>query len=138
MGGTDGSGSGKFPYALADKRCGNFKTCGDMADSTTGGSWVNINIFDNFRQGQAKLARGECASARANKEAIESLMYIPLIQGTLRYAWKTDNEAYSEKAEAEGVVFALSDVPVVAACDLEAANTIASGLQAGQQGTAEF
>ena len=28
--GSDGSGSGKLAYALADKRCANFKTCGDM------------------------------------------------------------------------------------------------------------
>merc|ERR1711907_829600 len=58
--GDNGAGSGKFPYALADKRCGNFNTCGDMADSTTGGSWVNMNIFDNFRQGQANLGVGNC------------------------------------------------------------------------------
>jgi len=136
--GTDGSGSGKLAYALADKRCGNFKTCGDMANETGGTSKVNLDIIKNLNIGQAKLAKGECASARTEADAIQKLMLIPLIQGTLRYAWKTDNEAYSEKAEAEGVVFALSVVPVVAACDLEAANTIASGLQAGQQGTAEF
>merc|ERR1712025_490786 len=108
------------------------------ADSTTGGSWVNLNIFDNFRQGQANLSIGNCDAVRGNMATIESLMYIPLIQGTLRYAWKTDNEAYSEKAEAEGVVFALGVVPVVAHCDMEAANLIASNLQAGQAGTADF
>jgi len=136
--GTDGSGSGKLAYALADKRCGNFKTCGDMADETGGTSKVNLDIIKNLNIGQAKLAKGECASARTEADAIQKLMLVPLIQGTLRYAWKTDNEAYSEKAEAEGVVFALSVVPVVAACDAEAANIIASSLQAGQQGTAEF
>merc|ERR1712003_475200 len=136
--GSDGSGSGKLAYALADKRCGNFKTCGDMADSTTGTSKVNLDIIKNLNIGQAKLAKGECASARTEADAIQKLMLVPLIQGTLRYAWKTDNEAYSEKAEAEGVVFALSVVPVVAACDAEAANIIASNLPAGQQGTADF
>merc|ERR1712176_725871 len=136
--GTDGSGSGKLAYALADKRCGNFKTCGDMADDTGGTSKVNIDILKNQNIGQAKLTKGECASAREQSDEIQKLMLIPLIQGTLRYAYKTNFGAYSEKAEAEGVVFALSVVPVVAACDLEAANTIASGLQAGQQGTAEF
>merc|ERR1712176_1682226 len=105
--GTDGSGSGKLAYALADKRCGNFKTCGDMADETGGTSKVNLEIVKNLNIGQAKLAKGECASARAEADRIQKLMLVPLIQGTLRYAWKTDNEAYSEKAEAEGVVFAL-------------------------------
>jgi len=136
--GTDGSGSGKFPYALADKRCGNFKTCGDMADSTTGGSWVNLNIFDNFRQGQANLSIGNCDAVRGNMATIESLMYIPLIQGTLRYAWKTDNEAYSEKAEAEGVIFYAGIAPMIHKCDPEAAKTIADMMQAGQAGTAQY
>merc|ERR1711933_656645 len=120
--GTDGSGSGKLAYALADKRCGNFKTCGDMADETGGTSKVNLDIIKNLNIGQAKLAKGECASARTEADAIQKLMLVPLIQGTLRYAWKTDNEAYSEKAEAEGVVFALSVVPVVAAYDAATGN----------------
>merc|ERR1719373_1119264 len=134
----DGSGSGKLAYALADKRCGNFATCGETMDQTSGTSKVNLEIIRNLSVGQGKLAKGECASARTEADEIQRLMLIPLIQGTLRYAWKTDNEAYSEKAEAEGVVFALSVVPAVAACDAEAANLISSSLQAGQAGTADF
>ena len=136
--GTDGSGSGNLMYALADKRCANFKVCGDLADSTTGTSKVNIEIFKNFGIGKNKISRGQCASARAEKEAIEKLMMVPLIQGTLRYAWKTDNEAYSEKAEAEGVIFALSIAPIVAACDPAAAMVIESNLVAGQRSSADF
>merc|ERR1711935_1262883 len=115
--GTDGSGSGKLSYALADKRCGNFKTCGADGDSTSGSSNVNVEMFKNFASGVQKLNKGECASAKTEKEEIERLMQIPLLQGTLRYAWKTDNEPYSEKAEAEGTIFALGILPVVAACD---------------------
>lgn len=136
--GIDGSGSGKLAYALADKRCVNFKTCGDMADSTSGSSNVNIELFKLFGTGVNKLNKGECASARTEKEAIEKLMMIPLIQGTLRYAWKTDNEPYSEKAEAEGTIFALAIAPVVAGCDAAAAQTIADNLVVGQKGTADF
>lgn len=136
--GSDGSGSGKLAYALADKRCANFKTCGDMGDASTGTSKVNLEMFRLFDVGQKKILKGECASARDEKEAIETLMLVPLIQGTLRYAWKTQNESYSEKAEAEGTIFALSVVPVVAACDSGAAEIIASNLVAGQQGTADF
>jgi hypothetical protein len=136
--GPDGSGSGKLAYALADKRCGNFKTCGDLADSTTGGSKINMEIFRNFQIGVAKLNKGECASVRTEKENIETLMLIPLIQGTLRYAWKTDMEPYSEKAEAEGTIFALGCVPAVAKCDPAAAKIIADNLVVGQQGTCDF
>lgn len=136
--GSDGSGSGKLAYALADKRCANYKTCGDMADSTSGSSKVNIDIFKNLVVGQAKINKGECASARTEKETIEKLMLVPLIQGTLRYAWKTENEAYSEKAEAEGTIFALAVTPAVAACDKAAAEIIAMNMEAGQQRTADF
>jgi len=136
--GPDGSGSGKFPYALADKRCGNFKTCGDMADSTTGGSKVNMEIFRNFNIGLAKLAKGECTSARTNKDIIEKLIRIPLIQGTLRYAWKTDTEPFSEKAEAEGVIFALGIIPLVHQCNPDAAAVIADNMVAGQSGKCDF
>lgn len=136
--GSDGSGSGKLAYALADKRCGNFKTCGDMGDASTGPSKVNLEIFKNFNIGQAKLAKGECASARVEKDTIEMLMLIPLIQGTLRYAWKTDKDPYSEKAEAEGTIFSLAVVPAVYACDKDAAQVISDNLTVGQAGTCDF
>jgi len=136
--GSDGSGSGKLPYALADKRCGNFKTCGDMGDASTGSSKVNLEIFKNFNIGQAKLSKGECASARIEKDTIEMLMLIPLIQGTLRYAWKTDKDPYSEKAEAEGTIFSLAVVPAVYACDNDAGQVIVDNLTVGQQGTCDF
>jgi len=136
--GTDGSGSGKLAYALADKRCANFKTCGDLGNTSNGSSKVNIDMFRYFNIGQAKLAKGECNSAREEKDKIEKLMLIPLIQGTLRYAYKTDNDPYSEKAEAEGVVFALSIVPAIHACDPAAASVITENMKAGQYGTASF
>eukprot|EP00536_Pseudo-nitzschia_multiseries_P013019 jgi/Psemu1/245078/estExt_Genewise1.C_5300008 len=136
--GEDGSGSGKLAYALADKRCANFKTCGEFGDDTTGTSAVNAAMFDSFNIGQAKILTGQCTSARADKEKIETLMLIPLIQGTLRYAWKNANEAYSQKSEAEGVAFAASVLPVVAACDASAAKTIADNMKAGVQGTTNY
>ncbi len=136
--GGDGSGSGNLAYALADKRCQNFKTCGDLADSVTGTSKVNIDIFKNLGTGLQKINRGECASARTEKENIEKLMLVPLIQGTLRYAYKTDTEPYSEKAEAEGAIFALAVAPMVAKCDAAAAQTIADNMKVGQNGSADF
>jgi len=137
--GSDGSGPGKLLYALADKRCANYKTCGDMGDDVTGRSYINKEIFAQFAIGKSKLRNGECASAREQKEAIEILMLVPLIQGTLRYAFKTQSgAAYSEKAEAEGVIFAASVLPVVHACNPTAAQIIADNLVAGQSNTADF
>jgi len=136
--GTDGSGSGKFAYALADKRCANFKTCGDMGDTTTGTSSANLEIFKNFDIGQSQLIQGQCKEARKQKEIIETLMLIPLIQGALRYGWKTANEAYSEKAEAEGAIFAAAVLPAVAACDENAAQIIADNMKVGQMGKCDI
>merc|ERR1712003_529017 len=126
----DGSGSGKLAYALADKRCGNFKTCGDLANETGGISKVNIDLMRNLNIGQAKLNKGECASARENSDEIQRLMLIPLIQGTLRYAYKTDFDPYSEKAEAEGVVFALGVVPAVVSSASKISMAVTAGVAA--------
>ncbi|KAG7346339.1 low iron-inducible periplasmic protein [Nitzschia inconspicua] len=136
--GRDGSGSGVFLHELADKRCANFKTCGDLADHETGISHVNIEIFRQFRDGLHKITAGECSSARANKEAIEHMMAVPLIQGSLRYAYITDNEPLTEKAEAEGATFAAAVLPLVHACSEDAAQTIYDNLKTGQGGSANF
>jgi len=63
-------------------------------------------------------------------------MPVPLIQGTLRYAYKTDlkyNSAVgrTEKSMAEGAVFAAAVLPVVHACDADAAKTIADNMKVG-------
>jgi hypothetical protein len=79
--GTDGSGSGKMLYALANKRCANFKTCGTAGTSTTGNSKVNQDIMTFFKQGQAALLAGECTKVGPIRDSIIKLMTVPLIQG---------------------------------------------------------
>jgi hypothetical protein len=137
--GSDGSGDGKFLYALADKRCKNFATCGDMASETSGISHVNLEIFREFEDGKRKLLTGKCPELVANKERIEQLMTVPLIQGTLRYAnfVSTETDA-SEKSKAEGAVFAASVLPLVHFCDPSAAGTIYNSMQTGNNGEVNF
>ena len=66
-------------------------------------------------------------------------MAVPLIQGTLRYAHITDYSVdVSEKAEAEGAVFAASVLPLVDACDSNAASAIHRNMKVGQGGDANF
>ncbi len=127
-----------FPYSLADKRCANFKTCGDLASETSGTAHINIELFKEFSQGMSKLRQGQCSSARENKERIERLMAVPLIQGALRYAYITEHEEFTEKAEAEGATFAAAVLPLIHYCDEEAAETIYNNLKVGQNGTADF
>ena len=63
--GTDGSGSGKQVYALADKRCENFNTCGADGTASTGTSKVNIDLLELFRKGRNYLLVLDCAAATA-------------------------------------------------------------------------
>jgi len=131
--GVDGSGDGKLIYALADKLSPNFKTGGDLADSISGTSHANLEIFKNFGQGKDNIAAGNCAGAKENKNKIEALMTIPLVQGTLRYAWKGEYEDYSEAASAELATFAMAVLPVVSECDEDAADKIFKEAKVGNR-----
>ena len=76
-----GDGFGKMVYALAEKRCINFKTCGSLGDSVTGGSRVNRQLFQLFDIGQQLLQipiipipaswhkQTECRRSRSSDEA---------------------------------------------------------------------
>ena len=134
--GTDGKGSGVLLHQLADKRCANFKTCGNSGDDVEGQSKINYDMFAEFAQGQFNLLQGSCEGAKKNLDNILTRMPVPLIQGTLRYAYKTDmkyNQAVgrTEKSMAEGAVFAAAILPVVHACSPDAAKTIADNMKVG-------
>merc|ERR1711937_987980 len=137
--GIDGQGSGKLLYALADKRCANFRTCGDLAKETEGTSHVNRQIIRFLTLGSRMLTQAKCTEAREYKEKVEAMMTVPLIQGTLRYAHITSTQPSSgEKAEAERAVFAASILPIVAACDDDAADVIFKNMKTGQNNSANF
>lgn len=137
--GVDGTGSGKFLHALADKRCQNFKTCGEQANSAAGTAHVNIQVIRDFAYGSRLLQQGKCGEAKPYKERIEKLMAVPLIQGTLRYAYITSTDKTSgDKAELEGATFAAAVLPLVHACDEDAAMTIYKNMKTGQANTANF
>ena len=73
-------------YALAQKRCGNFGTCGG-ADGITGTAAVNDAVLELIMTGSDYLLRGECTEAADTKEKIVNLMAVPLVQAVLRYVW---------------------------------------------------
>eukprot|EP00965_Chrysotila_dentata_P233647 6199712-Pleurochrysis_carterae.AAC.1 len=54
--GTNGTGTGKLLYALADKRCAETKTCGHDGNSDSGTAKVNIDILAQFALGQSEEA----------------------------------------------------------------------------------
>merc|ERR1719399_1275158 len=123
--GADGSGSGKLLYALADKRCANFATC---SSGTTGQSKVNIAIMEQFSLGKTKLNEGKCIDVTPIKNRIVELMSIPLVQGSLRYAYKVGTLGEGDKARAEGAAFSAAILPRVAACNVDAAKLISENM----------
>merc|ERR1719421_1853457 len=122
--GTDGSGSGKLLYALADKRCANFGTC----KAGTKNSKVNIAIIEQFKLGKTKLNEGKCVDLRPITDRIVELMTIPLVQGSLRYAYKVGTLNEGDKARAEGAAFSAAILPRVAACNVDAAKLISENM----------
>jgi hypothetical protein len=133
---TGGNSNGVMPYRLAEKRCENFKTCGEKHDSTSGTSHVNIELFRQFGIGAHKILLGQCEAARPIVRKMVALMAIPLIQGTLRYAYKIDRLGLTgDKEKGEGAVFAASIVPRVAHCNADDAATIMNNMKVGAAST---
>jgi len=136
---SPGSNNGKMLYNLANEECTQFKTCSSTGDSLTGEAFVNSEILDNFRGGQAKIMNRDCEGAKVLKDSIASLMTIPLIQGTLRYAhllW--DAEDYWEPYGGQAAAFAHSILPLVHECDKDAATLIHENLRVQNNPNVDF
>jgi len=127
----DGQGGGYMPYAFANDECQNFATC-DLAAAAGQQARVNLEIMDQFVQGQRRLTSGQCYAAKKNKERIVQLTAVPLVQGTLRRAHQDmvyenddDNDTVRIEAnQAEGAVLAASVLPLIHACNKDDARTI--------------
>jgi len=117
-------GVGKLAYTLGNKRCRNFKTCGPDGTTNIGQSQQNYELFKLFNDGSYHLRKGDCAAAVPVKNKIVQWMTIPLVQGSLRYAYETGVLAGSEKGRAEGAIFAAAVLPQVHACNAAHATTI--------------
>lgn len=115
-----GTNAGTFPYRLAIKRCANYGTCGSL------GNGVNTEIFEQFELGKTKLNDGKCVEVISIKRRIVQLMSVPLVQGSLRYAYKVSQTTGGDKKKekAEGSVFTAAILPLVAVCNADAAKTI--------------
>ena len=116
--GKNGNMAGKMLYRLAEKRCKNYKTCtGEM-------SKVNKEILRQFSDGKRKLNQGKCQEIHPIKKKIINLMSIPLIQGTLRYAYKIARGDGTTKEKAEGVAFLGAILPRLHSCSHQDADIV--------------
>jgi len=130
-----GNSNGKLSYRLAEKRCGNFKTCGPSGSSASGVSYVNTELFKHLDIGKNNLLAGKCEETRPVLTKMVALMSVPLIQGTLRYAYKVDKQKGGDKEKGEGAIFAAAIVPAVSACSSSDADTIMSNMKIGATAT---
>ena len=128
VGGDHGtSETGELQFALADKRCKNFKTC---TDGFSGGSRVNADILAHFITGKGKansgnIANGDCDALDSLMEKISALSLVPFVQGTMRYLYKTkDDGVRSAKEAGELWAFATAILPFVDEVDPDAADQL--------------
>jgi len=121
---TGNADNGKLVFRLAQKRCGNFGTC-----LSSGQAKANQQIISQLSLAQTKLRQSSCVEVVEIKKRIVELMSIPLIQGSIRYAYKVGEDGEGLKAKAEGAVFSAAILPRVAACDAAKAQIISNNMK---------
>jgi len=118
--------AGKLVFRLAEKRCADFGTC----TGTQGQAAANAEIVAKLQKAQVELKNSRCVNVVPLKKRIVELMSIPLIQGSLRYAWKVAEDPQAGlKEKAEGAVFAAAILPRVAACNPDVAKLISDNMK---------
>ena len=126
VGGSYGTSStGKLQFALADKRCKNFKTC---TNGFSGGSQVNADILALFNAGKEAArtgvkANGDCDTLDSLMDKISALSLVPFVQGVMRYLYKTKS-VRSAKEAGELWAFATAILPFVDEVDPDAAEKL--------------
>jgi hypothetical protein len=89
---------------------------------------VNEALFVQFTKGKVALQQGKCAEVPAIKKLIAEHMAIPLVQGSLRYAYKVAKLQGGSKEFAEGAAFSAAILPWVHSCDASAAKIISDNM----------
>ena len=113
-----GSSFGELTYALAEKQCAQFKTCGATGDALTGGARANAEALALFETGKRHLDNARCDPMRSLVYNIIAQMNVPLVQGLLRSAYLIGSLTdVSNKQRAEGATYAAALLPQIAYCD---------------------
>lgn len=87
-----------------------------------------MQLFKEFTLGRDTLLGGRCDDTKAIKKRIVQLMSIPLVQGSLRYAYKVAKLEGGSKEKAEGAAFSAAILPLVHECDASAAKIISDNM----------
>ena len=140
------SQEGTLIWELSEKRGADFGTL-----DTTGPSKANVGLVADFIDGRDKIIAANCAGAEPVIDKIITKMTIPLIQGTIKYAWKADPANAGDcsadagktaltasdncvKSWTEGWAFAAALLPQLDQCDPEVASVVRHNLDAGATG----
>ena len=125
--GTEDGGNeeGLSFYRLALKRCEQFGTCSPEGRP----SW-NEEFNSLLYTGRASVEGRACGELRKTTREIETILRIPLIQGTLRYALSNEKlgEFSQDKGIGEGFAFSRSVLPLVEDSNRESAEIINSNM----------
>ena len=125
--GPDGSGFGQLLHTLANKRCLNFRTCGENGTLLFGEAFVNNEVMRLFKVGQRIILDGDCSSLEETKTYIVRYMTVPLIQSALRYAYiSSEFSDQSDKLRVLGerATYFASILPIVHDCSMDDADII--------------
>jgi hypothetical protein len=133
--GASGKGDGKFIFSIINRRCVDFRTCGVEGNENTGHALVNHELRRLFKSGQEHLTKGKCEEARQDKEQIENLMAVPLVQSALRFAYLRMNNLADETDVVEGATFAAAVLPIIHECNPRSAEAIYNNLRIGATST---
>merc|ERR1719201_656255 len=121
-----GNTAGKLIFRLAEKRCSNFGTCTGPQNQAK----ANQMVIAKLQEAQTELKNARCSNVSALRDSIVSLMSIPLVQGSLRYAWKVAEDPQAGETEkAEGAVFSAAILPRISACDPAKAKIISDNMK---------
>jgi len=130
----DGGSYGKSFYALADKRCDDFRTCSATRDTADRGTpaAINVQLLQLFSKGSRAIYSGDIEQAKITVKELENSSKVPLIQGTLRYAYRLGNGSDKDKEAGEGAAFGGGIFPNLWKCDTKAHQIAFKMLQVGK------
>merc|ERR1719379_1099176 len=120
-------------HQLAEKRCKDFGTC---EDGRAGPANANLNALNYAEVGRDYILNYDCAGADKAFHDIVDQMTVPLIQGMLKYAFKSDpanaqgscTDGDCDKEWAEGWAFAAAVLPRLHYCSYEVADLVRGNL----------
>ena len=98
---------------------------------------MNTELIKLFANGRDLLQQGDCSAVRPLVNQIISLMTVPLVQGSLRYAYKNSAAGVMASAKnaaknaAEGATFSAAVLPLVHNCNTASAAVVSANLKFG-------